>query len=77
MLSELIGAGFRSHPGASALKRNGPGSGEAGAKVREEHADIGIMLMWGRSQPTPIKFGFREWPVLIDPVSLGTPDDEK
>jgi hypothetical protein len=35
-LSELIGAGFRSHPGVSALKRNGPSSGPGTAESGEE-----------------------------------------
>jgi hypothetical protein len=33
---------------------------EAGAEVREEHADIGMTLMWVRDRSDPIKFGFRE-----------------
>jgi hypothetical protein len=40
--------------------RKWPQLREAGAEVdREEHADIGIALMWVRNQPNPIKFGFR------------------
>jgi len=34
-----------------------PAHGKAGAEVREEHADIGMTLIWVRNQPFPINSG--------------------
>jgi hypothetical protein len=39
--------------------------GKLGPKSGRNNADIGMTQMWVRNQPTPIKFGFRERPVLI------------
>jgi hypothetical protein len=47
-------------PIRSAPSKKGPSLGKLGPKLGRNNADIGMTPMWVRSQPTPIKFGFRK-----------------